>query len=64
LEVFLRIRLMGMLAVRNLPDEVCTVPCAWARPGCRRQSLAVARGTEDGLDDFLEAAAGEIEGWT
>lgn len=30
---------------------------------CRRQSLAVARGPKDGLENFLEAAAGEIEGW-
>ena len=30
---------------------------------CHRQSLAVARGAKDGLDEFLESAAGEIEGW-
>jgi len=30
---------------------------------CRRQSLAVARGAKEELDDFLDATAGEIEGW-
>lgn len=30
---------------------------------CRRQSLAVARDPKDGLADFLETAAGEVEGW-
>jgi len=30
---------------------------------CRRQSMAVARGPEDDVESFLEAAAQELDGW-
>lgn len=30
---------------------------------CRRQSLSIARSPEAGVEDFLETAAQEIEGW-
>ena len=30
---------------------------------CRRQSQSIARGPEGDIENFLEAAAREIEGW-